>query len=119
VVTGVRYSFTGALTAPRQVLDGGYLTWPEPVSGHWFQQRVTNGTAQIKHLGPIQPGANSLRFMIDSRTPRLEQLSRLDSHARSFQEAMQRRERSDRAKVKRADDLRSQLSDIRDGKAKE
>jgi hypothetical protein len=31
--TGVRYSFTGALTAPRQVLDGGYLSWWDPPSG--------------------------------------------------------------------------------------
>jgi hypothetical protein len=34
---GMRYSFTSAITEPRQVLRGGYLSWGEPVSGHWFQ----------------------------------------------------------------------------------
>src|SRR5439155_15221952 len=35
---GVRYSYTGALTEPRQVLPGGYLSWHDPVSDHWFQE---------------------------------------------------------------------------------
>ena len=30
VAPGVRYSFTGALTEPRQVLRGGYLSWARP-----------------------------------------------------------------------------------------
>ncbi len=35
---GVRYSFTGAITEPRQVLQGGYLSWHDPVSDHWWQE---------------------------------------------------------------------------------
>src|SRR5215471_14516070 len=31
---GVRYSFTGHITAPRKVLRGGYLSWIDPVSHH-------------------------------------------------------------------------------------
>jgi hypothetical protein len=30
LLPGVRYSFTGAITAPRQVLRGGYLTLDRP-----------------------------------------------------------------------------------------
>jgi hypothetical protein len=37
---GVRYSFTGAIDAPRTVLDGGYISWEEPTSRHWFQVRM-------------------------------------------------------------------------------
>ena len=33
-----RYSYTGALTRPRQVLRGGYLSWHDPVSDHWWQE---------------------------------------------------------------------------------
>jgi hypothetical protein len=36
---GVRYSFTGAITEPRQVLQGGYLSWQDPISKHFFQER--------------------------------------------------------------------------------
>ena len=31
---GVRYSFTGAITEPRQVLNGGYLSWVDSTTGH-------------------------------------------------------------------------------------
>lgn len=33
----VRYSFRGNLTAPRQVLQGGYLSWRNPADGHIWQ----------------------------------------------------------------------------------
>jgi hypothetical protein len=36
--SGVPYSFTGALKAPRQVLKGGYLTWRDPVNNSNWQQ---------------------------------------------------------------------------------
>src|SRR5436190_2092086 len=41
VSAGVRYSFTGAIKKPRQVLDGGYLSWFDPISSRLFQQFVT------------------------------------------------------------------------------
>ena len=34
---GVRYSFTGALTGPRQILRDGYLSWRDPATGEWWQ----------------------------------------------------------------------------------
>src|SRR5262249_53895002 len=37
-VTGVRYSFTGAIAAPRQVRPGGCLSWLDPVSRQVWQQ---------------------------------------------------------------------------------
>jgi hypothetical protein len=33
----LRYSFRGNLTAPRQVLQGGYLSWQNPADGHIWQ----------------------------------------------------------------------------------
>jgi hypothetical protein len=35
--SGVRYSFRGNLTGPRQVLEGGYLSWQDPADGHIWQ----------------------------------------------------------------------------------
>jgi hypothetical protein len=37
---GVQYSFTGAIDSPRKVLDGGYISWHDLGSGHWFQLRM-------------------------------------------------------------------------------
>lgn len=35
-----KYSFTGAIDSPRQVLDGGYVSWLDPVTKHWYQVRM-------------------------------------------------------------------------------
>ena len=35
--SGVLYSFRGNITAPRQVLDGGYISWQDPTDDHIWQ----------------------------------------------------------------------------------
>jgi hypothetical protein len=68
---GVRYSFTGALKAPRQVLKGGYLSWHDPASDHWFQEIFFGGSGpKFRDLGKLtaQQGEN-LRAMLYYRTP--------------------------------------------------
>jgi hypothetical protein len=67
---GVRYSFTGALTGPRQVLPGGYLSWQDAASGHWWQE-IWFGTDQptFRDLGVIDQKANgNVRAVIDRNT---------------------------------------------------
>jgi hypothetical protein len=39
----VRYSHTGAITAPRQVLKGGYLTWYDPEARQWWHRSWFDG----------------------------------------------------------------------------
>jgi len=64
----VQYSFTGAIKAPRTVLSGGYLSWHDPLTDHWFQLRMF-GTRDIVDLGVLarKPG-ESLRAMLDRVT---------------------------------------------------
>ena len=62
--SGVRYSFTGAVKAPRKVLDGGYISWYDPVSQHLFQEFVQGTKRQIVDRGAI-PGGFSLREFSD------------------------------------------------------
>jgi hypothetical protein len=73
---GVRYSFTGAITKPRTVLTGGYLSWHDPVSDHWFQL-TRFGTDEFVDLGPLaRKNGESLRAMIDRvTTPRQEKFA--------------------------------------------
>jgi hypothetical protein len=68
---GVRYSFTGSIARPRQVLRGGYLSWIEPVSGNWYQRTWFEGSrAKDKQLrGSDASEAESLRVWIDTNTP--------------------------------------------------
>ena len=65
--SGARYSFTGALRSPRDVLPGGYLTWEDPVLGEWYQLNLIKRRA-IKKLGPIE-NARSLRAHVNRLTP--------------------------------------------------
>jgi hypothetical protein len=68
---GVRYSFTGAITAPRQVLKNGYLSWHDPISDHWFQETFFSGSkSKFRDIGKIDAQASeNLRAMLYKRTP--------------------------------------------------
>jgi len=64
--TGVRYSFTGAIEEPRKVLDGGYLSWWEPVSSHLWQLFVENGEQEFVDQGEVALGElTSMRRLSD------------------------------------------------------
>jgi hypothetical protein len=65
---GVRYSFTGAIKEPLQVLQGGYLSWQDPQSNSWWQETWFDGTSpKIVQLPPtINSKANgNFRATID------------------------------------------------------
>jgi hypothetical protein len=64
---GVRYGFTKALKNPRQVLKGGYISWHDPVSDHWWQQTFF-GTKKFRDLGVFAKGKESIRELVDRVT---------------------------------------------------
>jgi hypothetical protein len=65
---GVRYSFTGAIGQPREILRGGYISWHDPVSNHWWQQIWFGQKKQFRDLGVFDAAAGSLRAWIDAQT---------------------------------------------------
>jgi hypothetical protein len=66
---GVRYSFTGAIRRPREVLRGGYLSWHDPVSDNWFQLTFFGGTGpRVRNIGKLDAKKSSLRSQIDRFT---------------------------------------------------
>jgi hypothetical protein len=85
---GVRYSFSGRISRPRQVLPNGYLSWFNP-SNNELQQVRHFGAPEIINLGISKPGGGSLtggrslRGFVDSKTMPPQPLSRLNqsSHA--------------------------------------
>jgi hypothetical protein len=67
--SGVRYSFTGAITQPGQVLRSGYLSWKDSVSGHWWQEIwFDGGQPSFRDIGPADAKAGSIRAFIDRIT---------------------------------------------------
>jgi hypothetical protein len=67
-VAGTRYSFTGALTKPRDVEPGGYVSWVNPENDRVEQLRRIDPDAppEIVDLGPAD-GITSLREWVDGQ----------------------------------------------------
>jgi hypothetical protein len=66
--SGVQYSFSGAITKPREVLDGGYVSWWDPVTTHVFQLFVNGTRKQLVDRGSVPAGFGTLRSFADSFT---------------------------------------------------
>ena len=61
---GTRYSFTGALKAPRQILPGGYISWVNHEADEWQQLLYLDATPKIVNLGSASAD-KSVREWID------------------------------------------------------
>jgi hypothetical protein len=66
VTNGTRYSFTGAIAAPRQVLTGGYISFVNQSTGDWQQITNLNNKPQLVNLGAAGI-TRSLREFIDNK----------------------------------------------------
>jgi hypothetical protein len=65
---GSRYSFTGAIERPREILPGGYISWVDPQTDEMQQILWVDPTKppQLVNLGPAS-GA-SLRVFVENKT---------------------------------------------------
>ena len=64
-----RYSFTGAVARPRQILRGGYISWHEPHANHIWQQLWLGAEKEFKDLGEGDfARQGSLRGFVDEHT---------------------------------------------------
>lgn len=100
--TGARYSFTGAVKKPREILKNGYISWEDPALGEWFQ--LSNfGTPQVTKLGPIS-NTRSLREHVNMKTEVPGTYFRPDSDA--IKHAAHKREGAQRASEACAASLR-------------
>jgi hypothetical protein len=51
---GVKYSFTGAVKKPLEVLRGGYLSWRDPETKHWRQKVWWREKPEYQDLGAFE-----------------------------------------------------------------
>ena len=66
VTPGTRYSFKGSLTAPRQMLRGGYISYVDEATDEWMPILWVNpGPPVYNKLGPAPAGAKSMRLWVD------------------------------------------------------
>jgi hypothetical protein len=105
-----RYSFTGALRKPRQVLRGGYLSWHDPVSDHWWQEIFFGQRRQFRDLGVFDATAGSLRTWVDGQTdhPGIDEGLRKSDAA--LKAAVAAGDESEESSASRAESLLKQIS---------
>lgn len=61
---GTRYSFTGAIKSPRQILPGGYISFVNHAADEWQQVQYLDTTPKLVNLGKASADM-SLREWID------------------------------------------------------
>jgi hypothetical protein len=68
-----RYSFTGAIKRPLQILDDGYLSWIDPTDSALYQMGADRREVQLADLGQLTRSTAPLRTVVDTnpRTPQL------------------------------------------------
>lgn len=111
---GVRYSLTGSITQPRQVLRGGYLSWHDPPSDAWWQELWLDGEAPtFKNLGPLDATKGSLRAQVDRLTPVPAMVKDLPERTDALLRAGQSAQAIDTSAAARAEQLRTQIAAIK------
>ena len=108
-VANVRYSFTGAITEPRQVLRGGYLSWHDPVSDHWFQKQFFAAKPVIADLGVFTLAGQSIRSMIYALTPEIKRLAHVAAANAMMKAAAESTSTSDTSGASKAAAWRTQI----------
>jgi len=109
---GVRYDYSGNIQGPRQVLDGGYISWHEPRKNEWWQLQYFDDQQKFVNLGRLENERN-LREAIDARTrPRPEVLGLPDDNQtlKTAQKAWDKVEESSRS---RAGMLRGKINELK------
>jgi hypothetical protein len=112
-VPGGRYSFTRAIESPRQVLKGGYISWHDPVSDHWYQQIFFGSKPEFRDLGQLTAKPNeNLRALLYRHTPERVAAKKGDFKAaiqRTAQASMEAHEKAADAKAKALQDRISEV----------
>jgi phosphatidylserine/phosphatidylglycerophosphate/cardiolipin synthase-like enzyme len=94
--SAARYSFSGRISRPRQVLPNGYLTWFDPQTNMLKQVRHF-GAPEIVTLGKAEPGGGSLtggrslRTFVDAMTPPPRKLSKFGKGVQTVEQRDARR----------------------------
>jgi hypothetical protein len=113
VATGVRYSFTGAIERPRQVLEGGYISWRNQRNEHIEQLFVRDGQKDFRDLGSMVGFAGSPREFVDKMTEHPELDRGLSQENEQLRSAIEAEESNRQARIRAAESLRNEIEALK------
>jgi hypothetical protein len=110
---GVRYSFKGVVTKPREVLEGGYLSWRDPATGEWWQgERIQQPELTFRRLGPLDEDGRPIRERIDQCSPMTQLYTGCARNDPALRDAYVRRASTRTAAQARAAAVRARMGDL-------
>jgi hypothetical protein len=110
---GVRYSFKGVVPGPREILEGGYLSWRDPATGAWWQaERITQSELTFRNLGPLDEDGRPIRERIDQYSPMTQLYTGCSRNDKPLREAYVRRDSTRVAAQARAVAIRARMADL-------
>ncbi|HXM74826.1 MAG TPA: hypothetical protein VN904_06105 [Chthoniobacterales bacterium] len=114
----VRYSYTGAITKPRTILQGGYLSWVVAQTNEWFQMVWFDTSKPVfRSLGVLSGKiTGSLRATIDRLTPTPLETTKLAAKSQLVAAARDASEEVDDSSTARAEFLRKHIEEIKKAK---
>lgn len=110
VTPGARYSWTGTIKKPLEVLPGGYISWHDPVSDEWYQETYFGKAPEFRDLGKISAKNGNIRTEIYNRTPEARQ-SRVLSQQWALMAAGKSNE-IERSSSAKAESFRTQIKQL-------
>jgi hypothetical protein len=115
---GLRYSFRNSIPGPRQILKGGYISWHDPVSDHWWQQIWFDGSApRFRDLGVLTGRVASLRAAVDAKGQTARRIRRMVAGASELRQAQQFRPKVAESTQSRARSVRTKIEALKAGEA--
>jgi hypothetical protein len=76
-----RYSFTGAVQAPLEILPGGHMRWYDPATDTWWTRRILGDGPCDVNIGRADSRKASPREFVDAHTPHHLSLTRMTADA--------------------------------------
>jgi hypothetical protein len=114
-----RYSFTGAIDAPRKILDGGYISWTDPVSTDWYQLRMfaDDLSSDVPHVVDLTTQTTFEQFkQADGLRGASDRVTRpkywVQKEGEALEKARARGKMADRAQAARAAAFRNHIADL-------
>jgi hypothetical protein len=97
----------------RKILPGGYISWHDPVSDHWWQQVWFNADQpEFVDLGKLTARAGSLRAAIDSRTGTISRIAQSGPQSERFTAARTLTAAAKRSTSSRANGWRDRIQQL-------
>jgi len=107
-----KYSFTGAAKKPLEILKGGYLSWIDPRTNHWWQKNWWGAKPEYRDLGAASESTTASLTdtpLADESKPPKKRMRRVPMQIVSLREDFLLVQRAENSEARKADRIIQEL----------